>query len=421
MTNSIFISIASYRDPELVPTVLDCLEKSKYPDNLYFGICWQHDDKEDISKLSHIKNLRLIDIDWRDSQGACWSRHHIQKNLFDNQKYYLQLDSHHRFIKNWDEVLLDLIDYAKLKSTKPIIGTYGTTYWQNTEITDFTPYKINTFESFGSDGDIISRPSPIKNPNNLKDILIPARLLSGHFIFSDGNFVNECMYDPNLYFRGEELTLSARAYTHGYDMYHPTKTIIWHEYLRPSQHKHWLDHTKKYGFIIEGEDRNIKSKTRQRKLFNMEENNDINFGKYGLGSERPLHEYELYCGLDFKNRKVHKFATDLREDSPMPYVMSEDEWLSGMLQRYELDIKWDLSEIPRSDDYDFWFFGFEDNNGKLLARNDFKNDNPSHKKIIDRQINSYKAVIFSEDKPTRCIILPHSSNNGWQKKLVIQC
>lgn len=420
MTNSIFISIASYRDPELIPTVLDCVSKSKYPHNLYFGICWQHDNTENLDKIKNIDNLKIFDCDWRDSKGACWSRHIIQKNLFDNQKYYLQLDSHHRFIENWDEELIDLLDYAKSKSPKPIIGTYGTTYWKDKEITDFTPYKINTFDAFGMDGDIMSRPAPIKSPNNLKDKLIPARLLSGHFIFTDGHFVQNCMYDPNLYFRGEELTLSARSYTHGYDMYHPTKTIIWHEYLRSDQHKHWSDHIKQNGFIAEGESRNIKSKSRQRKLFNME-NNDIDFGRYGLGQERSLHEYELYCGLDFKRRRVHKFATDIREDSPPPYIMTEDEWINGMLQKFELDIKWNLSDIPKCDDYDFWFFGFENYSGKLLARNDFKNDNPKHKAILNKEVNSYKATIFSEDRPDVCIILPHSISNGWQKKLVVPC
>jgi hypothetical protein len=43
----IFIHIASYRDPELIPTIKDCLLKAKYPERLRFGIVWQH-SKEDI-------------------------------------------------------------------------------------------------------------------------------------------------------------------------------------------------------------------------------------------------------------------------------------------------------------------------------------------------------------------------------------
>ena len=29
--NTIFIQIASYRDPQLVPTIKDCLKNAKYP------------------------------------------------------------------------------------------------------------------------------------------------------------------------------------------------------------------------------------------------------------------------------------------------------------------------------------------------------------------------------------------------------
>ena len=48
--NKIFIQIASYRDPELIHTIDNCIENSDNPENLNFGICWQHDEKEDLSK-----------------------------------------------------------------------------------------------------------------------------------------------------------------------------------------------------------------------------------------------------------------------------------------------------------------------------------------------------------------------------------
>jgi hypothetical protein len=36
--NKIFVHIALYRDPELLPTIKDRLDKAKYPENLTFGI-----------------------------------------------------------------------------------------------------------------------------------------------------------------------------------------------------------------------------------------------------------------------------------------------------------------------------------------------------------------------------------------------
>ena len=49
--NKIFIQIASYRDVELPMTIKDCIENASNPDNLTFGICWQHGDDEDLSLI----------------------------------------------------------------------------------------------------------------------------------------------------------------------------------------------------------------------------------------------------------------------------------------------------------------------------------------------------------------------------------
>jgi len=39
---TIFIQIAAYRDPELIPTLDDLLSNAKYPDRLKICIAWQH-------------------------------------------------------------------------------------------------------------------------------------------------------------------------------------------------------------------------------------------------------------------------------------------------------------------------------------------------------------------------------------------
>ena len=42
----IFIQIASYRDPELVPTLRDCIANADNPSDLVFGICRQYDPND---------------------------------------------------------------------------------------------------------------------------------------------------------------------------------------------------------------------------------------------------------------------------------------------------------------------------------------------------------------------------------------
>ena len=87
--DTIFISIASYRDKELIPTIKDCLERAKYPDRLRFTICWQHSKEDKWDNLDEFKNDRrfnIIDINYKDSRGACWARSQIQK-FYDKETY----------------------------------------------------------------------------------------------------------------------------------------------------------------------------------------------------------------------------------------------------------------------------------------------------------------------------------------------
>ena len=69
--DTIFVQIASYRDPQLLPTLRDCIAKATRPDLLHFGLCWQHDESESLAELAHDRRLRVVDIDYRDSRGAC--------------------------------------------------------------------------------------------------------------------------------------------------------------------------------------------------------------------------------------------------------------------------------------------------------------------------------------------------------------
>ena len=85
---TIFISIASYRDPELLPTLKDCLENAKYSDRLRFGICWQFDETESLEEFTNDKRFQIIKVPYIDSKGTCWARNMIQ-DLYQDETYYL--------------------------------------------------------------------------------------------------------------------------------------------------------------------------------------------------------------------------------------------------------------------------------------------------------------------------------------------
>ena len=71
---------------------------------------------------------------------------------------------------------------------------------------------------------------------------IPAGFVSLHFLFAAGSFNREIRFDPGIYFFGDEVLTGFRAFTLGYDLYHPHKVLGWHLYDRSSRITHWADH-----------------------------------------------------------------------------------------------------------------------------------------------------------------------------------
>ncbi|GIS26844.1 MAG: hypothetical protein CM15mP127_12170 [Gammaproteobacteria bacterium] len=96
---SIFISIASYQDPLLESTVFSAIHNADNPNNLVFGICDQSSNIKDLSAYnaqSEISMSTLILYFRRDHVGLRKSH----QSLFQDEEFYLQIDSHTQFDKH---------------------------------------------------------------------------------------------------------------------------------------------------------------------------------------------------------------------------------------------------------------------------------------------------------------------------------
>lgn len=409
--NKIFIQIASYRDPQLLPTIRECISKSKYPENLVFSISWQH-SKEDVwDNLDEFKNderFKIIDIDYRESKGACWARNALQQN-YTNEKYTLQLDSHHRFIENWDEELINMFEGLVSKGhKKPLLTSYISSFDPDNDPNGRVtiPWKMN-FDRFIPEGAVFFLPAGIDNYKELNEP-IPARFYSAHFAFTLGDFVKEVPHDPEYYFHGEEISIAVRAYTWGYDLFHPHKIIAWHEYTRKGRTKQWDDDKEWSG-------RNKNSHLRNRKLFEMDdEKKDIDFGIYDFGNVRTLEDYERYAGLSFKNRSVQRYTLD-NNLAPNPPLYG-DEFKKSFLQIFKHCIDVHRSVLTEND-YDFWAVIFEDELGKTLHREDINEEGVKvYLEKKDEFLNIWR-TFNTEKKPYKWIFWPHSKSKGWMDKI----
>jgi Glycosyltransferase (GlcNAc) len=402
----IFVQIASYRDPQLIPTVESLLENADDPDQFTFGICWQYGPEEDPNHFDGRSNFRVYKVVHSLSKGLGWARH-VTNLLYRGEEYTLQIDSHHRFLKGWDTQMLKDYEQARTMADKPIITTYVPPFSPREPLPEARPTLMSQYE-FSPDRLLMSRPWYIPGHESLTCV-IRARTMSGHFFFTQGSFITEVPYDPDIFFGGyvEEVTLSARAYTSGYDFFSPYRCYLFHEYTREGRPKIWEDKPKD---TVKW-DAFARDKTRQ--LFGQEEHG-IDMGAYGLGKKRSFHEWEVYAGLDFKKCRIHQYTLDVKEPpNPIP-------WEAGFTAvKYNFRIKWDAEKIkrdisekkPSNMGLKCLTLGIETSQSTSLHRADM--DPNSHPEVFSFEQQSVVVTFMSSYKPAKWVMWPLFEDGSW--------
>jgi len=412
--NRIFVQIASYRDPQLIPTIQSMIENAKNPKNLRLGIARQfhpEDGFDNLSEYEKDKRFSILNIPYNESNGVCWARN-LTQQLYKGEEYTLQIDSHMRFEKDWDKTLIDMIKQLQKKGyKKPLLTGYVSSFDPDNDpmmrIRD--PWRMS-FDRFIPEGAVFFLPETIPGWQDLKEP-IPSRFYSAHFCFTVGQFSKEVQHDPEFYFHGEEISIAARAYTHGYDLFHPHKTVIWHEYTRKGRTKQW-DDDKTWG------EKNSRAHSKNRRLFSMdgETYDPKEFGIYGFGTERTLMDYEKYCGLLFSDRSVQQYTLD-KQYPPNPYHFeNEDEWRKSFAKIFKHCIDIGYTQVPEKD-YDFWVVAFHDSNDETIFR---KDADKNEIEMMMRDPDGYCKVwreFQTSHKPSYWVVWPHSESKGWCERI----
>ena len=408
----IFIQIASYRDPQLIHTIKSALENAKKPKNLVFGIARQFHPEDGFDNLDEYRNdkrFRILDIPHQESKGVCWARHQVQQ-LYKDETYTMQIDSHMRFEKDWDDEFIKMIKQLQKDGyPKPLLTGYVSSFDPDNDPTGRVrePWRM-VFDRFIPEGAVFFLPETIPSWQEMKKP-VTARFYSAHFAFTLGEFSTEVQHDPEFYFHGEEISIAARAYTHGYDLFHPHKVLIWHEYTRKGRTKQW-DDDKEWHL------KNNQSHKKNRQLFGMDGEEMIDMGKYGFGTVRSLSDYEKYAGINFKVRGVQQYTLD-KNYPPNPYNFnSEDDYMNSFSSIFKHCIDVGYSSVPETD-YDFWVVAFHGDNDETIFRQDadineinrMKQDPDGYCKVW-RQFQTVT-------KPKYWVVWPHSVSKGWCDRL----
>jgi len=273
------------------------------------------------------------------------------------------------------------------------------------------PWRMS-FDRFIPEGAVFFLPETIPGWQNLNSP-VPSRFYSAHFAFTLGQFTTEVQHNPEYYFHGEEISIAARAYTWGYDLFHPHRVVIWHEYTRKGRTKQW-DDDKSWG------EKNQISHLTNRKLFGMDgEKQQGHDGPYGFGTIRTLREYEEYAGILFEKRAVQQETLD-KYYPPNPGIVmfggNEEEWKNSFSQIFKHCIDINYDQVTEQD-YDFWVIAFHDETDKTLFRKDadkseisrMKNDPDGYCKVW----REFQTTI----KPKYWVVWPHSESKGWCERI----
>lgn len=295
---TIFVSVASYRDPDCQSTVCNLFEQAAHPERIFVGVCLQvvaEEDKDCLLDPPRSEQVRIMQVDAAESRGACWARHRVQQ-LFRGEDYFFQIDSHMRFVAGWDEKCITML--AKCPSHKPVLSTYPLMFTPPDQLADAA---IATMHVIGFDeAGIVGYGSSLSSLENAPPLPTPSASIAAGQLFASGEIVEQVPYDPHLYFAGEEISLAVRLFTSGWDIFTPNDALAFHDYTaHPHRPRHWENQPDWYKL-------NDLSRRRLRHLFDVTLSNNpddlIDINEFGLGKERSIHDYETFSGLDFKGR-----------------------------------------------------------------------------------------------------------------------
>eukprot|EP00554_Chaetoceros_debilis_P007814 CAMPEP_0194075320 /NCGR_PEP_ID=MMETSP0149-20130528/2351_1 /TAXON_ID=122233 /ORGANISM="Chaetoceros debilis, Strain MM31A-1" /LENGTH=670 /DNA_ID=CAMNT_0038755761 /DNA_START=127 /DNA_END=2136 /DNA_ORIENTATION=+ len=284
--DSVFLSLASFREHLLADTLQYAFDNAKYPEKLFIGAVVQNcfgkvnedgsidasgkpcktgrqvigknkkgQDQTKVSDVEIDKNgiedfckqdkykkycesgqIRVVYVHETESLGPAMARYHASK-LWGGETYYVQTDSHLQFAVEWDEKYRD--EFKAAKSTpKVVLSSYppGFSPGNGNNVHESPGARLCFCETKVEDPNPIIRINTGSSYNGSEKYPTQIPFIAAGFFFTHAEFLVDVPFDPFIpwCFMGEEIALSMRAWTHGWDIYAPRKNLIAHQY-RPGR------------------------------------------------------------------------------------------------------------------------------------------------------------------------------------------
>ena len=267
---SVFLSVVSFRDELCPETMKEAFTMAKNPQNLFVGLVQQNceDEKcrsgvleggkmEDArpdpdcyllfcssevgKKYCQQGQVRLLRMKESESLGPYMARYFASK-LWLGEQWYMQIDSHTTFLKDWDSLSIDMLKAAPSK--KPVISHYPPPHTAKLAEKASDPAPRLCGPKFAT-SDLESQIIRLEGSYNYDSVKLDtpriAPFVAAGYLVAHSDILREVPFDPFLpyIFMGEEILLSARLWTSGYDIFSPTQSLLGHHYVRNHKPKFW--------------------------------------------------------------------------------------------------------------------------------------------------------------------------------------
>lgn len=323
--SSIFVSLATFVDPECPTTLESLFANAANPERLRVGLVQQNLKPADARKYEAVvenvdcvdtycasvgqdacrrSQIRLDRQDALETRGVTVARYDAQQLLAD-ERFYLQVDSHTYFARHWDTRFI--ASWLKTGNPRAILTTYPRSFDALEK-----PYMNGTVKKSETSVPLICRYDVLPGGGGVPVVAnvaggygppLAAPMLAANWAagqsFGLAQAERDAPYDKyaEFLFQGEEPYRAAQYWTRGYDFYTPDENLVFHHY-RPAGRKYGvrLSNTPVWG----------RASTQQKlhrslnRVFVMlglpsdgaAELHEMAPGdRYGVGDERTLEQY----------------------------------------------------------------------------------------------------------------------------------
>jgi hypothetical protein len=305
---NIFVGIPAYNERYILHTVEDLYAKAEFPENVYVGIFNQKSPGFKFEDFSKYKNVKAINSSYEYPLGVGYARLSAAK-MFGGEKYFLQIDAHTIFCRNWDTLLTGYYSMLSTIVDKPMLSQCAAPLhakiYQDPDVYEkfrstFVPIKsqpLMVTDKLDTQPDF-SR----ENEKRILDIFLEHYACMGGYIFTSSNFLNEISYPPNVIYGFDQELTALRSVTRGYRIFCTDFVPV------ASMGKNACDgfdeetYPKDLRFVLETE--NFMKQKSWKRYQEPHEFYDyflgIKFGFWGAPDKKSYDEFVNRSGLDYR-------------------------------------------------------------------------------------------------------------------------